>query len=73
MFDRDVATGQVCTHQNPEYASKGPDNVEGIKNVPHQQVPPKCYMWDVLETCTLGEKALLASGAAKVEDFVLVH
>jgi hypothetical protein len=37
-----------------------------------EEEPAQCYLWDVFETCTKAEEAILRSGDAIVEDFILV-
>jgi hypothetical protein len=69
MFNKDVATGEVST---VNYSSTGP-NSAWTKSVLHlEDEPAQCYLWDVFETCTKAEEAILRSGNAIVKDFILV-
>lgn len=70
MAGADIATGQVITGTN--YSTTGPSNSFSIKNTAPQPPEPLCYTWDVMETCTPPQAALLASGKAIVRDFIMV-
>lgn len=39
--------------------------------MPPAEAEAECYVWDILETCTLEEKKVLASGKAITENFIL--
>ncbi|OAL02111.1 alpha/beta-hydrolase [Phaeosphaeriaceae sp. SRC1lsM3a] len=69
MLNQDVATGKVST--TSDYSSVGRDSAWSTDTLPTLG-PAKCYLWDVLETCTQAEGAILLSGNAIVEDYVLV-
>jgi hypothetical protein len=58
MFNTDVPTGNASCVQEG-YATQ-------------EQGKAKCYVWDVLETCTQAEGVVLRSGKAVVKDWVLV-
>jgi hypothetical protein len=70
MAGADIATGKFLT--NAKYSTTGPSSSFSIKNV--LPLPPKslCYTWDVMESCTSFQAALLANGTAIVQDFVMV-
>jgi hypothetical protein len=70
MFNQDVATGTQPT--TSDYSSKGPSSGWSASEVPDSMHPAKCYVWDVLETCTQEQGKILLSGKAVVEDYVLV-
>lgn len=69
MLNQDVATGKVST--TSDYSSVGRDTAWSTDTLPTLG-PAKCYLWDVLETCTQAEGAILLSGNAIVQDYVLV-
>jgi hypothetical protein len=70
MFGKDVATGKVdCTKK---YASSGSSSAWTTSELPKEQWKAKCYIWDVLETCTKEDEAVLRSGNAIVKDWILV-
>jgi hypothetical protein len=69
MFNKDIATGQV---PSADYSSKGSCSAWSESEIPEEHGPAKCYLWDVLETCTKEEEVLLRSGKAVVRDYILV-
>jgi hypothetical protein len=69
MFDTDVATGKVSSKY---YSSTGSSSAWSKSELPHEHGPVKCYLWDVMETCTKEEEAALRSGSAVVRDYILV-
>ena len=70
MFNTDIATGQVSTVSN--YSSTGPSSAWSLSELPSYNKTAKCYLWDVMETCTQEDMAVLYSGSAIVGDWVLV-
>jgi hypothetical protein len=70
MFDSDVATGNASCAEG--YVSKGAKSAWSVSELPKAQGKAKCYVWDVLETCTPAEGLVLRSGKAVVKDWVLV-
>jgi hypothetical protein len=71
MFNQDIATGKECTVSS-DYTSTGASSAWSEDEVPESLGEAKCYIWDVLETCTEEQEAILLSGNAIVEDYVLV-
>jgi hypothetical protein len=69
MFNQDVATGKITS--DSEYSTTGPGSAWSVSKVPRPG-KAQCYLWDVLETCTAAEGAILLSGNAIVKDYVLV-
>ncbi|KAK7192631.1 hypothetical protein DPSP01_006571 [Paraphaeosphaeria sporulosa] len=69
MFGADVATGTV---EAEGYVSAGEVSAWSESEMPPAEEAAKCYMWDIMETCTKDETAVLASGKAVTEDFMLV-
>ncbi|PVH90858.1 alpha/beta-hydrolase, partial [Periconia macrospinosa] len=70
MFGKDVATG--TTDVGDEYATVG-ERTAWTRNKYHEEEgKARCYVWDVIETCTAEEAMLLASGEAVTRDFVMV-
>ncbi|KAJ6569504.1 Alpha/Beta hydrolase protein [Mycena capillaripes] len=67
----DIATGHLVT-TNTNYCTAGPSSSFGIKNAVPPPPTPLCYVWDVLETCTAAQTALLANGSAVVREFIMV-
>ena len=55
-----------------EYVSEGFESAWSDSEIPEPEGETHCYLWDVLETCTPAEVAVLASGKAVMEDHVLV-
>jgi hypothetical protein len=70
MFNQDIATGKECTLSDS--TSTGAASAWSTDKVPESLGQAKCYIWDVLETCTKEEEAILLSGNAIVKDYVLV-
>ncbi|KAH7082743.1 Alpha/Beta hydrolase protein [Paraphoma chrysanthemicola] len=71
MFNRDVATGTIDTSSR-EYISEGRKSAWTRSEIPEGYGQAKCYLWDVLETCTPEEEEILYSGRAIVKDYILV-
>lgn len=69
MFNKDVATGKKSA---TDYSSCGPSSAWSRSVLHPNETTAQCYLWDVLETCTKAEAAILRSGTAVVEDFILV-
>lgn len=69
IFNKDVATGR---ENAANYSSCGPSSAWTKSVLRSDEEPAQCYLWDVFETCTKGEAALLRSGNAVVKDFILV-
>ncbi|UPX17302.1 uncharacterized protein EKO05_0007668 [Ascochyta rabiei] len=69
MFNKDVATGEVSA---VDYSSCGLSSAwtESVLHV--DEAPAQCYLWDVFETCSKAEAAVLLSGNAIVKNFLLV-
>ncbi|KAI1872840.1 uncharacterized protein JN550_003714 [Neoarthrinium moseri] len=73
IFTRTLARTDIATGQSNSFrASSGPSSSFGIKNAIPPPNKPLCYVWDVFETCSARETALLAAGRGVVRDFVLV-
>lgn len=69
MFNMDVATGNSSSL---EYSSIGRKSAWTASAGLEYNKTASCYLWDVLETCTTKDKAVLYSGEAIVKDYVLV-
>jgi hypothetical protein len=69
MFNKDVATGE-CSSTN--HSSTGPSSAWTVSELPNEEEPAQCYLWDVFETCTKDEEQILMSGSAIVRDYILV-
>ncbi|RFU78906.1 carboxypeptidase s1 a [Trichoderma arundinaceum] len=70
MAGADIATGQFLAGAN--YSTVGPRSSFSIKNTVPQPPEPLCYTWDIMETCTPSQTALLTNGSAIVRDFIMV-
>lgn len=70
MFDTDVSTGTVSSHN---YSSAGSSSAWSVSEPPRYNKTAQCYVWDVLETCTPEEGEILRSGMGVVRDFVLIR
>lgn len=72
MFNKDVATGWTTLTSTSNYSTTGPSSSFQIKNtVPAPQQGP-CYIWDIRDTCTPAQKAMLQNDSAIVKDFLVV-
>jgi hypothetical protein len=69
MFNKDVATGKVSS---TDYSSTGSSSAWSKSEIPEGHGQAKCYLWDVMETCTKEEEVILRSGLAIVRDYILV-
>ncbi|KAF2247337.1 alpha/beta-hydrolase [Trematosphaeria pertusa] len=73
MFNTDVATGKLATSScNGTYSSTGLASAWTASELHLDEEPAQCYLWDVLETCTLAQGQILMNGSAVVKDFILV-
>ncbi|KAF2029598.1 alpha/beta-hydrolase [Setomelanomma holmii] len=70
VFDKDVATGEVDASGG--YASVGSESAWSESGPAPDYGKAKCYLWDVLETCTSAEEQVLYSRRAVVKDYILV-
>ena len=70
MFDKDLATGKLDVEA--DYASSGLRSAFTASGMPSLDDRPRCYVWDVFETCTPEEQQILANGTAVTDDFILV-
>lgn len=70
MLGADVATGKASSAGG--YASVGEASAWSESEVPEAEGEAKCYVWDILETCTAAERGVLASGKAVTKDYILV-
>ncbi|KAF2733964.1 alpha/beta-hydrolase [Polyplosphaeria fusca] len=70
MEGRDVATGEVEACEG--YSSVGRADAWVEQEYREETEEPKCYVWDVLETCTKEQTEVLRSGSAVTENFILV-
>ncbi|KAH7025650.1 Alpha/Beta hydrolase protein [Microdochium trichocladiopsis] len=77
IFDRasshkDVATGQLAANDST-YATKGKDSASTTGDVPFNfEGTVSCYFWDMQETCTPQQAALVANGSAIMKDYLLI-
>jgi carboxypeptidase C (cathepsin A) len=69
MLGADVATG---TASASGYVSEGLASAWSESEVAGPGEEAECYVWDILETCTPAQVAVLASGKAITKDFILV-
>ncbi|THX08344.1 alpha/beta-hydrolase [Aureobasidium pullulans] len=77
IFDRDIPTGQTSTaasDSSSPYATTGNSSALVSIGAPikFESDVVSCYLWDIMETCTLTQTALFKNGSAITEDFVLV-
>ncbi|KAF2113999.1 Alpha/Beta hydrolase protein [Lophiotrema nucula] len=70
MSDKDVATGTQTV--GDDYATTGRGDAWVLQEYVPDTEEAKCYVWDVLETCTPDQADILRSGNAITENFVLV-
>ena len=70
MFNKDVATGNLDS--TSEYSTTGPANASSIKTNATTTSERYCYLWDIMETCNSDEKAVISSGAAIVQNYILL-
>jgi hypothetical protein len=70
MFNKDVATGKTPTNKCTS-STRGPVSVANVSNkAPHHPVS-ECYLWDIFETCTASQTAMIKNGTAIMKDFVM--
>jgi hypothetical protein len=72
MFNKDVATGCTTLGSTSNHSTTGPNSSFQIKNTVPAPRQATCYIWDILETCTPAQKALLQNDSAIVKDFLVV-
>jgi hypothetical protein len=72
MFNNDVATGRTSLSGMSNYSTTGPSSSFQIKNAVPAPQQATCYLWDILETCTPAQKAMLQNSSAIVKDFLMV-
>lgn len=72
--NKDVATGKLSTGKSycQVYSTRGPDTVANVTNPLPPQYKPECYLWDVLETCTLTQAEMLRNGTAILKDYIMI-
>lgn len=70
MSKRDVAAGKDNLHGG--YHTTGRQSAFTPSGMPPHEDPPRCYVWDVFETCTAEEQKVLANGTAVTENFIVV-
>ena len=68
LFNRDIATGSVDT--TTDYATVGPADAFGFRNVPPEQPLQICYSLDPGATCTADEQDALANGTAVTSYYI---
>lgn len=69
MFNTDVATGEASA---AGYSSMGRSSAWTTSELPPEEGPALCYVWDIFETCVPEQIAILASGSAITKDFILI-
>ena len=72
MFNKDVATRWTSLGSTSNYSTTGRSSNFPIKNTVPAPQQATCYIWDILETCTPGQKAMLQNDSAIVKDFLVV-
>ncbi len=74
MFNMDVATGKISTARpgRQVYSTSGPDNVFNVTNAVPSHPVSECYLWDIFQTCTASQTALLRNGTAILRDYIMV-
>jgi hypothetical protein len=79
MFNQDVATGQPGQQPSTsKYSGSGPSSAWSPSRLPSVDEIgiQQCSLWDLLETCVLlctpAQAAVLLSGNAIVEDYILM-
>jgi hypothetical protein len=72
MSNLDIPIGKVSTTKVKDYHTNGPSSIFSHKNkLPHYD-PVKCYMWDILETCTPEQQSVFADGRAITQNFIMI-
>ncbi|KAK7180819.1 carboxypeptidase S1 [Paraphaeosphaeria sporulosa] len=71
LFNFDIATGNISTTENPDYATEGPNNVYNITNEPVQLPGSQCYVLDK-DQCTADQWATVEEGTALVKNWIVV-
>ena len=71
MFNTDVATGKIST-AGGTYSSSGPSTVFDISNAVPVHARAECYLWDIFQTCTPQQTAMLRDGTAILQDYIMI-
>lgn len=71
LFNRDIATGNISTLDQPEYATQGPSDVSGIRNEPIVDPGAQCYVLDRGQ-CTSEQWETVMNGTALVKNWIVV-
>jgi len=70
LFNRDIATGSISV--NDSYTTSGRSSTWHIKNELPEYPTPRCYILDLLRTCTDEEIGWLVVGTAIVSDYYVI-
>ncbi|PVI04010.1 alpha/beta-hydrolase [Periconia macrospinosa] len=71
LFNKDLATGNVSTLENPEYATSGPKSVADIKNEKVVDPGSICYILDRGQ-CTDDQWKTVEDGTALIKNWIVV-
>jgi hypothetical protein len=71
LFNQDVATGEIDTLTNPDYATEGPDNTWQFRTLGPQQPAQFCYVLDP-STCTDEQIEVLENGTGMIKNYILI-
>lgn len=71
LFNFDIATGNVSTIENPDYATTGPDNTFNITNEPIVDPGSQCYVLD-RDQCTEEQWETVQNGTALVRNWIVI-
>ncbi|KAH7087730.1 Alpha/Beta hydrolase protein [Paraphoma chrysanthemicola] len=71
LFNLDIATGNISTIQNSDYATKGPQDVYSIRNEPVKDPGSQCYVLD-RDQCTEEQWQTVMNGTALIRNWIVV-
>lgn len=71
LFNFDIATGNISTLENPNYATEGPKEMSHIPTEPLQDPGSQCYVLD-RDQCTEEQWKKVMTGEGLVKNWILV-
>ena len=72
LFNLDIATGEVSTARNPDYATTGPADTWSVKQEAPESEPAFCYTYALGSTCSDEQFESVVDGTAIVRDYILI-
>jgi Serine carboxypeptidase len=72
MTNRDIATGNVSTTDDPNYSTTGTSSTWQIKNEVPDSPAPTCYVRALRASCTDDQIESVLNGTALIQDWIVV-